>query len=262
MKRILILAGVVWLDMLRRKDVYVLAVLLLAALVSLMSFRIFNLGGLVSHVKEMGLLGAWLLAWILAVMAGARQISQEEARGAIFSLLARPVSRLEFILGKWLGVWSFVCVVTIMFYALVLIMTVLRGGIFTPAVLAQALALHMGFLAVVSAAAIFFSTRLNADAAGALTALASMVSMGLLPRVPELIACAADWRRSALLVLYYAMPRLDVFSLRQRLVHNWPPAPMDVVLTALAYAAVETSLLLFLAWLLYRHKRFSRTSMP
>jgi ABC-type Na+ efflux pump permease subunit len=261
MRRILALASVVWLDMLRRKDIYVLAGLLLASLAALMSFRIFSLGGLVSHVKELGLLGAWLLAWILAVMTSVRQIPQEESRGTIFSLLARPVTRFEFLAGKWLGTWSLVGVATAAFYVMVWIMAALRGGAFAPTVLAQALALHLGFLAVVIAAGLLFSTRLNADAAGALTALSSLASFALVPRIPEIIAYAAGWRQIALLIFYHVLPRLEIFDLRQRLVHNWGPAPAGAFFLVLAYAAVETALLLLLAWLLYRNKRFSRTSL-
>ncbi len=259
--RIMILAAVVWADIFRRKDVYVLAVLLLSALVGVMSFRVFNLGGLVSHVKELGLLGAWLLAWILTVTASVRQMPQEEARGTVFSMLARPVTRFEFIFAKWLGVWSVVSVVTALSYALVWLIVALRGGSFGVVVLCQGLLLHIAFLAVVAAAGILFSTRLNADAAGTLTTFASLVSFALLPRVPDLIAYSIGWRQTGLLVFYHAMPNLSFFDMRQRLVHGWAPAPSLAVAAALAYAALEVFIILFAAWLLYRRKSFSRAAL-
>ena len=90
---VLTIAGVVWLEVLRRKDVYVLFILLAAFLIALLTLDVFGLGSAVGYVKELGLLLVWLFSWILAVTVSVRQLTREEEQGTIFPLLAKPVTR-------------------------------------------------------------------------------------------------------------------------------------------------------------------------
>ena len=261
MIRILILAWLVWLEMLRRKDVYVLLILLAAFLVTLMAFNLFGLGQAVSYLKEIGMLLAWVCSWILAVSVSTRQLPQEERQGTIFILLAKPVSRAEIILGKWLGTWVVVGAATLVFYALLAGMVVLRGGVFGGVVLAQAGLLHLGLLGVITALGIAFSTRFNADAAAVLTYVVTLSAWFILPRVPDLVLKARSAVQTGLMVIYYALPHLELFDLRRRLVYGWPPAPGGAVLLTLAYGLLMTAVFLALGWLAYRNKRFTRGAM-
>jgi hypothetical protein len=54
--------------------------------------------------------------------------------------------------------------------------------------------------------------------------------------------------------LYYAIPHLELFDIRELIVHDWPLIPWGVWLIALAYAAAYTALLLLLSWLVFRRK--------
>ncbi len=258
MMRIVTLARVVWLETLRRKDVYVLLVLLAAMLGALLSLNLYGLGGVVRYLKDTGLLLSLVLSWILAVGVTARQLPQEEMRGTIHPLLAKPVTRAELILGKWLGGWLVVCAATALFYLLVLLVVAHRGGRLDAITLLQTFVLHAAGLAVLCALALCLSTRTTFGAAASLAAVVIGAAYMIAPRVPALIVAQTGWRASALRVLYYAVPHLELFDLRQRAVHDWGAAPWPPVLGALVYAAVWTALLLLLAWLGYRNKRFLR----
>ena len=72
MIRILVLARMVWLELFRRKDPYVLLLVLAALLGALLSFNIFGLGSLVRYIEDSGLLLTWLLSWVLAVQLAGR----------------------------------------------------------------------------------------------------------------------------------------------------------------------------------------------
>jgi len=258
MIRILTLAWLVWLEMLRRKDVYVLLILLVAFLVTLMALNLFGLGQAVSYLKEIGLLLAWVCSWILAVSVSARQLPQEERQGTIFPLLAKPVSRAEVLLGKWLGAWVVTGAATLVFYALLAGMVALRGGGFGGVVLAQAWLLHFGLLGIITALGIAFSTRLHGDAASALTYVVTLAAWLVLPRVPDLMLTARGALQTGLMTIYYALPHLELFDLRHRLVYGWPPVPGAVVLWILVYGLLMTAVFLTLGWLAYRNKRFTR----
>jgi ABC-type transport system involved in multi-copper enzyme maturation permease subunit len=258
MRRTWTLATIVWLEMLRRKDIYVLFIMLAALLVAMIALDAFGLGQVTGYVKDIGLLAAWLLGWILAVNAAIRQLPQEETRGTVFPLLAKPVSRWNLITGKWLGVWAVVAAATLLFYAATWGIVALKGGRFDPLTLCQACLLHIVALAVVVAIGIALSTRMNADAAGATAYVLTGAAFLVVPRIPALLAVAPGLDGTMLSGLYYLLPHFELFDMRQRLVHDWGSVSGLTLAGVVTYGALLTLGFLMLAWLGYRRKRFSR----
>lgn len=259
--RILTLAYIVWLGMLRRKDLYVLFILLAAMLLLLVSLNIFGLGTVTGYVADIGLLMTWGFSWAMAIGASARELPQEESRRTIFPLLAKPVRRGEVIIGKWLGAWTIVCVATAAFYGLVALIVAAGGGPFAVLPLLQALLLHASLLGFITAAGVLLSTRLNFDAAATLTGLLTAAAFLVVPRIPAFLSRESGPAADALLALYFLLPHGEVFDMRRRLVHGLGPAPAGAVAGALLYGALLTAGCLFLAWLAYRRKRFLRGSL-
>ncbi len=255
---ILTIAAVVWLEVLRRKDLYVMLILLGALLVTLVSLNIFGLGTSVGYVKDIGLLMAWVFGWVLAITVGARQLPNEETRGTIIALLAKPVTRGELIAGKWLGAWTVVSAATATFYAVTAGIVMGFGGGFSIVALFQGILLHMGALAILTALGVMFSTRLNHDAACTMSYILSLAMFLVVPRVPEFLVGLGGWRASILLALYAALPHFELFDMRKRLVHGYGPMPWHTCAGIVAYAAVIAAICLLLAHMAYRHKHFSR----
>ena len=258
MTRVRTLAAVVWMETLRRKDLYVLLILLLALLAVLTSVNVFGLGAVARYMLDVGLLFAWLFSIVLATGVAARQLPHEEARGTIYPLLAKPILRSELLVGKWVGVWTAAAAATGMFYLAVLLAAAARGGTVQAGCLAQALALHLTGLGCVTALAIAFSTRMTSSAAAAMTYVVTGAAFLLGPRVPELLAHESGFHAAGLLFAYYALPHLELFDLRQRLVHDWGPVPWGTALGIIGYGAIWIALLLLAGWLAYRGKRFRR----
>jgi len=260
MTKILTIAHIVWLEVIRRKDVYVLLVLMGCLLATLVSLNVFGLGGVVSYILHIGLLMTWLFAWILAVNVSARELPQEEVRGTVFPLLAKPVTRLELVLGKWLGAWSVVTAALLLFYALVMVVVLARGGYARPLVLAQGFALHSVAVGVMAALAMAFSTRMNHDAAASLSYVVTAASFLVVPRIPAFIAIESGLHANLLMALYNLLPHFEVFDMRRRISFDYGPTPWIAFFEALAYGLALIVFLLTLAWLAYRHKRFSRAA--
>lgn len=258
MTRIFTIAQTVWLEMLRRKEFYVLLVLLGILVMSLLSLDVFGLGGVVAYIKDIGLLLIWALSWILAVNLSCRQLPREESQGTIFPLLAKPLSRSELLVGKWMGAWFAVIFAVVCFYILLAAIILLQGGGFPPVVLGQALTLHLMALAVVTALGIALSTRLNHDAAATLTYVLSGSFFLILPRIPSVAMSLDDWRTDVLLVFYYSLPHLELFDIRRRLIHNWEPLSYGTWVEVMFYGLLFTAVFLVAAWLAYRNKRFVR----
>ena len=255
------LATLTLLETIRRKDVYVVLILLVALAAWLTGTSLMGLKRATTYVGDLALIGTWVASLILTLGAANRQLPTEERRGTIFPLLAKPVTRWQLILGKWLGTLCACTFATAAFYLVCIIAMLASGRTFNPIALAETFLLHICALGVVAAAAICFSTRLHADASLAISILFTLVSLFLLPRIPAFIAAGAGSRSVILEILYYALPHLELFDLRQRLLFDYGPLPLGLLLQLLLYATTLCSSFLLLAWLAYRRKTFSRTAV-
>ena len=260
MTRVLTIACTIWLKMIRRKDAYVLLILTGMILVTLVSLDIFGLGGAVGYVKDIGFLMAWVFAWILTITVATRELPQEEDRGTIFPLLAKPLTRFELIVGKWLGCWSIVSLVTLLFYLLVMLVVIFNGGTLSGSAVLQGYALHSVALGIIAALAVAFSTRLNQDAAASMSYILTASAFLVLPRVPALLVYQKGFSGVMLLILYYLLPHFEIFDMRKRLVHSYGAMDWRTFLTVCVYGILFVVVPLLLAWLAYRGKQFSRGS--
>lgn len=144
----------VLIQLLRRKDVYVL--LILGGLFTT-GVLIVNLVGVENpatgtFLLNMGLSLAWMLAHILTLVLMARQIPDEIDNRTLYPLLAKPVDRGVMLVGKWLacalcGCSIFVCL-ALLGYVPAPKMETYHGMMLVQAVVAQFLSI--GLLAAVT----------------------------------------------------------------------------------------------------------------
>jgi ABC-type transport system involved in multi-copper enzyme maturation permease subunit len=103
MRSIAIIAGGVFRDSIRDRIAYSLvffAVLLMAA-----SFLLAQLtaGQDVKIIKDLGLAASSAIGIFIAIFFGIGLVTKEVERRSIYSLLSKPVTRAQFILGKYVG---------------------------------------------------------------------------------------------------------------------------------------------------------------
>jgi Cu-processing system permease protein len=110
------IASVVLKEMIRRKDFYVLFVI--TALITLVmgSVSIFNDKSISGYLKELCLLLIWICSLVIAISTTARQLHAEKENRTIFPLLAKPVSRAQLLIGKFLGCWIASGLALVLFY--------------------------------------------------------------------------------------------------------------------------------------------------
>ncbi len=252
------IAQVVWLDWLRRKDFYILLALLCALLLVLTTLDLFGLRGSARYALDIGLLLTWIFSWYLAVNAGARELPAEETRGTIFILLSKPVHRAHLLVGKWLGAWSSAGVALLAFYGVSWGLSASQGVSLSPWLMFQAVVLHLFAIAVFAGLGILFSTRMSRDAAAVLAGMAGAAALVLPPRLPQMLAKADPFSGMAMEFLYYALPHLELFDLRRRLVHEFGPLDTGIFMALVLYGVLLTVIILLLSWGAYRRKSFSR----
>jgi len=258
MNRVIALSRILWLGVIRRKEIYVLFILLSASFVTLISIDVFGLSGMSRYIAETGLAMAWLFGWIFAVMTGARELPQEQTRGTIYSLLAKPVTRIEVIISKWLGAWSITCMALLAFYILIFLMVASRGASLNIIVTMQCYLLHCILSSIIVSLSIALSTRLNSDAASTLSFVITAASFLVVPRVPQFIISENQIKSFFLLFLYHLLPHFEVFDLRHRVVHHFDPIEWKLFIQIVLYGISLTALFLLIAWTAFRKKMFVR----
>jgi ABC-type transport system involved in multi-copper enzyme maturation permease subunit len=161
------IAGVVVKEMYRRKDFYVLLVLIVLITLMLGSVSFFDDDRIVRYLKDACLLLIWLSSLVIAITTAARQIPAERESRTIYPLLAKPVGRGEFVAGKFLGCWVACGIALVGFYFFFGIMSASREHTLPFLVYFQAIWLHWMCLGIVVALVLLGSVVFAAPSSNA-----------------------------------------------------------------------------------------------
>lgn len=258
MNTLLALASVVLKELYRRKDFYVLFVLTAVVTLLLASVNLFNDDKIVRYLKEISLLLIWVSMLVIAIVTTARQIPAERESRTIFPLLAKPVTRGQVIVGKFLGCWFACGLALLVFYTFFTVVTCSREGQWPLGSYAQALWLQWMLLAVVIALALLGSLVFAAPSSN--TTICFVVVAGILLLSGHLNTIAlqqAEPLASVIYTLYFVIPHLEIFDVRDLVIHNQQLLGWLDCLAASLYAAAYTSAFLLAAWLAFRRKPLS-----
>lgn len=267
MRTIWIVAGAAFKESVRDRVPYtmvVFAVLMIAA-----SYLISELtaGQDLKIIKDLGLAAMSIFGLVIAVFIGIGLVSKEVERKSVFALLTKPISRPQFILGKYLGLVTTLAVnlsvMTVAYYLVLFYMDVtatatMRASWAAPALDPRqlvAVVLIMGELALVTAVALLFST-FSSPLLSALLTLGLWVAghfNGDLRQFEQVVdsSFVAGLARG----LYYLLPNLAPFNVRAEVVYGAPVAASHVGYT-LVYAGVYIAALLVAAIAIFRRRDF------
>lgn len=104
MRRLSAIAGAVFLDAIKRRVVYAVglfAVVLASAAPELPSYGV---GVDVGVYREVALALTFAAAFVLALALAANRIPSEAERRTVYNVVAKPVSRWEYLVGTWAGI--------------------------------------------------------------------------------------------------------------------------------------------------------------
>jgi Cu-processing system permease protein len=255
MNNILVITSIVLKELVRRKDAYVL--LIITVLLTLLSGSVNVFGDLktVRYVKELCLLLVWICSIVIAVTLTARQIHAERESRTLFSLLSKPVSRNELILGKFFGCWLACGVALLAFYGFFVVTAVSRGEPWRLPENFQAFWLHWIMLAVIVAMVLAGSLIFTAPSSNATINLVIIVGILMLGRhLGKLALHMSGPAQTVAFAVYYAMPHLEFYDLRDLVIHDWPLVKWSVVGFVTLYGAAYSVAFLGLACFLFRRK--------
>lgn len=258
MNKIFALAGVVIKELYRRKDFYVLFVLTALLTVAAGTVNFFHDDKIIRIVKDVCLLLIWVSALIIAIVTTARQIPAEREARTLFPLLAKPVSRGQVIAGKFLGCWLATGVALVVFYFFFAIITGSREHVWPWTVYFQALWLQWFMLAIVIALVLLGSLYFAAPSSTATISFIAVVGMlGLGSHLKAIALQQPEPMQSFFIGVYFAMPHLEWFDLRDFVVYDQKLVAWSALLLATVYAAIWTGIFLLLAWFGFRRKNLT-----
>jgi ABC-type transport system involved in multi-copper enzyme maturation permease subunit len=233
----------------------ILAVFFLFSLVLMGSSTILSwltVGSELKIVTDFGLAAEAFFATLIAVFVGINLVHKEVDKRTIYAVLAKPVPRWLFIVGKYLGLMMVLIVAIALMSVFYLGLVWWKGGVF-PAHLLGALMMSVLEVSVVTSVAIVFSSFAPPIEAAVYTvgvwAIGHM-SWGFAALAERLPSAAVA---NAIGLIYYVVPDLETFNIRSQVVHGLAVAPSYYVI-AFVYAAGYTTAMLTLAVLIFRRR--------
>ena len=219
----------------------------------------------VKIIKDLGLAATAVFGLFIAIFIGIGLVSKEVERRSIYALLAKPISRPQFILGKYAGLVLTlavnVAVMTAALYAVLAYMTwtqsaALQAAWDAPGIdpaLLKAVFLIFVELMLITALALFFSTFSTPLLSAALTF--GLYIVGHFNADLRNFEQVVDSRAAAWLArgLYHVLPDLSAFDIKTEVVHGLAVPPGFVAMTT-AYGLTYIAVLLLLATVIFSRR--------
>jgi Cu-processing system permease protein len=251
---IAVIAANTFREVLRDRVWFVLLGFGLALLVASKALTPLALGEGPRLTVDLGLSALAGLGLLVVTVVGASLVHQEIERRTVHVILARPVSRTSYLLGKWAGFTVSLWVSgALMGAGLTAVAAWARGP---QAVLptVQAVILLCLSFAVLTALAVLFSS-LSTPLLSSLYTL-SLYALGWWTAdIRGFARALAEPLRAVLTVLSYALPNLELFDARLAVAHLEAVPAAQIGLAAL-YAAGYGAAVLGLAALAFRNREF------
>jgi Cu-processing system permease protein len=256
MRNVFAIAKVVLLEMYRRKEFYVLFILTVVICLIMGSINIFNDKEVIRYLKEMCLLLIWTSSLIISITMTARQIPVEKEQRTLLPLLAKPLSRTQLILGKFLGCWMVSGLCLLCFYVFFGALAASREHSWPLAQYVQAAFLHWIALGVVVAMSLLGSLVFAAPSSNSTICFAVCAAIMCLGRYLDEIALSLhEPGRSIVYGIYFAIPHLEIpFDMRNLIIHDWPLIGWNFVALAAFYLIAYMAIFLAAACLVFRRK--------
>jgi len=247
----------------RDKILYNLVLFAVVMILSSFALGQLTLGHEDKVILDLGLTSISVFGTLIAVFIGTSLVYKELEKRTVYALLAKPIRRHEFILGKYLGLLLTLLVNVLIMAAGMVLTLIFHGGVDLQKCLRLIPAIYMIFLslALITSIALVFSTF----STPALSALFAFFLWGIGHFNRDLLAFAnlskARAMRWGCEILYYALPNISNFeavgssNIIQSSAYYRPIDPAAVAWISL-YGLLYSSILIAIAMLVFSRRDF------
>jgi ABC-type transport system involved in multi-copper enzyme maturation permease subunit len=253
MNVILTIARNTFKEVLRDKVFYNLFVFALLMIGSALLLGTLTIGEQSKIIKDIGLASIDLFGVLIAIFVGVGLISKEIEKRTIYTIIAKPVHRYQFLLGRFAGLvftmWVNTAVMLVAFCVILIV-----GGTSPDSGLMKAVGLMTVAQIIVLSAAMLFSTFTTPTLSGIFT-LALYVIGELTPDLKTLSEKLSGVSRGLLSGSYYLLPNLALFNVKGEAVHG-VPITAGYMLTAIGYGVSYAAVVLLLSCFVFQRRDF------
>ncbi len=241
-------------EALRDKALYVLVVFSIVLVGSTRVVSPLALGEGDKITKDIGLSAISFFGMLAIIVMGAGLVYKEIDKKTIFMILSKPVSRYQFIVGKFLGMAdALLAMVVVMLLALQVTLLTTNSGF-------DVLILKAGFLTllellVMTSIAILFSSFSTTALSAALTFILYFVGHFTGDLLTFATRLPSESARFVCHFLYYVLPDLEVFNVRGMAVHG-SDVSTERLLAATAYGLLYVLAALTLSIVVFSRRDF------
>jgi len=213
-----------------------------------------TLGDAMKVLKDTGLAAINFFCVLIAIFTGINLVFKEIEKKTVFNILSKPVSRDEFIVGKFLGLALTMLTALGAMSAIFFVFVALSGGGFDWGILLYFCMLGLELLVIVAISLLFSSFTTP------ILSFIFTVSLYLIGHVMwtfnefKALLRVPAWK-ALIQVLYYLLPNLDKFNIKNEVVLGTALNPWTMLFSIL-YALAYIAALLALTVLIFRKREF------
>ena len=248
-KHVLAVAKNTFKETIRDKVLYIIVAFALVFTVFAWFLGTISLGEDLHVLRSIGMAGIYFFGLVVTVFLGTSLVYKEIERRTLYFILPKPITHLEFVIGKFFGLLSSVAVSLAGMTAVYLAVVAYQGGGFDKlALLATGgVLLEYSFIIALS---IFFSTY--AKPLAGLVYVLLMVYIGhSLHLLLDLVKRSSILTQELVHALYTVLPNLEKFNFRELALYGTHPTTLSLGMTLL-YGVCYTAVLLYASSFLLR----------
>jgi ABC-type transport system involved in multi-copper enzyme maturation permease subunit len=214
-----------------------------------------TLGEGIKIIMDLSLAAMSVFGLLIAIFVGIGLVHKEIQRRTVYMLLAKPISRRNFVIGKYLGLMLVIALnVAIMTAALLALMALYTEGPMNWGVLTAVL-LILVELMVVTAVAVLFSTFSTPTLSAMLTLGVWVIGRFSSDLVDFASRTEDPLTRAAVTGVHYILPNLEKFDVKNLVVYRMAIDPAYVG-GAVVYGLLYILLLIGLAAVIFERRDF------
>ncbi|MDD4203047.1 MAG: ABC transporter permease subunit [Candidatus Omnitrophica bacterium] len=254
MRTIILIAQHSFKELIRKKDLYVFFLLLVGIMLFFSLNSSFGVSDTSRYLKDIGYTLILLFSVIITISFSAKQIPVELSSKTIYPLLAKPVSRTDVVLGKFLsGSLISFCSFTI-FFLCYIIMVLLKGSSTSIILITQSYVLTLLLLSLLSSISIFFSLFLSTGANVTITLLLYFFISYYNSMLRDMLITAKGAVYYIYSTLFYLLPHFDFYDIKIRLVHDWDPVALWAFGSIILYSFFYITIILILSSAVFKKR--------
>lgn len=254
MNVILTIAKNTFRETIRDKILYVILAFAILIIISTIFFGSISLDQDIKVIKDLGLAGIFLFGIIIAIFVGTNLVHKELDKRTIFLIFSKPITKYEFVLGKFFGIALTLFLVTLAMAAVFLIILAIKKTAIE-LILVEALAWGYLELLIIAAISIMFSSLTSPIASTIYTICLFIIGHASNSFLYLIAQTDSAILAGILKTIHYIIPNFEKFNIRNSAIVGIGISGEQVLYTIL-YALVYIILALTIANFLLKKQEF------